>query len=88
MPAKAKLLGFSPHSCPNQTVKPVRREQGANPDGHPKARVQDAESASAFADLLVGTDTDPTHVSRADQNFDGVVNGLDIQPFINCYLSP
>ncbi len=49
--------------------------------------INDADAA-AFADVLVGADTNPTHVSRADQNFDGNVNGLDVKPFVECYLSP
>jgi len=39
-----------------------------------------------FASVLLGVDQDPEHVLRADHNFDGVLNGADVRPFMDCYL--
>ncbi len=39
-----------------------------------------------FVSVLVGTDVDPSHVSRSDMNNNGTTNGLDIQPFVQTYL--
>lgn len=44
------------------------------------------DDLAIFVAVLVGADLDPCHIHRADINLDGLANGLDIQPFVDCVV--
>lgn len=46
----------------------------------------DSTDAAIFVAVLLGQDTEPTHVAKADLDLSGMVNGLDIQPFVDALL--
>ena len=48
--------------------------------------VVDSDDLTIFVSVLLGTDLDGNHSSRADMNCDGSPNGRDIQPFVNTLL--
>jgi hypothetical protein len=48
----------------------------------------DMVDASLFVAVLLGSDTDPAHIAAADLDCSGVVDGLDIQPFVDLLLTP
>ena len=39
-----------------------------------------------FVAVLIGTDSDPSHVANVDINGDGTPNGRDIQSFVDAML--
>lgn len=43
----------------------------------------DVADIPIFINVLLGTDTDPVRVARADVNCDGAANGRDVQPFVD-----
>ncbi len=49
---------------------------------------EDFADVDAFVTVLVGMSSSPLQVARSDLNCDGAVNGLDIQPFVEAFLSP
>jgi len=46
----------------------------------------DGADLSLFAAVLLGSDGDPGHVTRADLNADGASDGRDCQPFVNAMI--
>jgi hypothetical protein len=46
----------------------------------------DLNDVAPFTNVLLGLDTDPLHMVRADANCDGFDDGLDIAPFIDAIL--
>ncbi|MBN2560898.1 MAG: SUMF1/EgtB/PvdO family nonheme iron enzyme [Phycisphaerae bacterium] len=48
----------------------------------------DFDDLAVFVPILLGSDTDPCRICKADMNGDGLTNGLDIQPFIDALLDP
>lgn len=46
----------------------------------------DTFDAGLLADVLIGADTDPAHISRSDLNDDETADGLDVQPFVNEFM--
>lgn len=46
----------------------------------------DETDAAILANVLIGLDTDPSHICRADVNDDGDLNGLDVSAFIDVAL--
>jgi len=50
--------------------------------------VVDMNDIPLFTGVLIGTDTEPTHVAAADMNSDGAANGDDGQPFVDALLGP
>lgn len=47
---------------------------------------EDGDDLDILCGVLMGTDTDPGHVARADLNLDGKTDGADIRPFVNAML--
>lgn len=48
----------------------------------------DSDDLLLFADVLLEFDADHVHVSRADMNCSGNVDGLDIQRFVSQWIAP
>jgi len=48
----------------------------------------DINDSQALVDVLLGTDSTPCHVAAADINGDIVVDGGDIQMFVNLLVGP
>lgn len=44
----------------------------------------DLDDVNVFANVLIGTDTDPNHIAAADLNGSGAPDGDDIQSFLDC----
>lgn len=49
---------------------------------------EDFDDLAAFGAALVGGNLHAAQVSRSDINCDGVVNALDIQPFVDIFMTP
>lgn len=49
---------------------------------------EDPDDVAAFSAAVIGVPASPAHLIRSDMNCDGVVNGRDIQPFVDAYLTP
>ncbi len=50
--------------------------------------IVDLVDLDIFVQVLLGTDTDLEHLIVADGNVDCVVDGLDIQPFVDAMTTP
>ncbi len=48
----------------------------------------DMDDMAIFIAVLLGADTDPAHVAAADLNYDGSLDGGDIQAFVDAVLPP
>ncbi|MBE7507582.1 MAG: hypothetical protein HS101_15035 [Planctomycetia bacterium] len=48
--------------------------------------VADTADITPFVGVLLGTNSDACHRNRADVNLDGMTDGLDVQPFVNCLV--
>ncbi len=73
-------VGDACDTCP-LVPNPAQVEGDANGD-----TVVDLADVPIFVDVLLGLDTDPSHVAASDVNCDGEVNALDIQPMLNLLL--
>ncbi|MCG8407015.1 MAG: putative Ig domain-containing protein [Phycisphaerales bacterium] len=47
----------------------------------------DLDDLDVFANVLIGIDSDPNHVSAADMDGSGLADGDDIQSFLDCFLA-
>jgi len=48
----------------------------------------DASDINTFIAVLLGLDTNPRHIARADIDHNGLANGRDVGPFVDLIISP
>ena len=50
--------------------------------------VRDAADVALFIEVLLGIETDPFYVANSDLDGNGLVDGRDVQPFLDACLQP